>query len=199
MSFDSGTQNAESEWAPRPVILPVFKIPARLAVPVAWGLVASATLSIIATLVSAVSYRRFNPPIGSFSPGIRIFNPSIRFADRISVFVSGANLTVALLLLVAVMVIAMAGREDGAEVPLTRRLALLTTVTVVASIVVLANVAQAIVILSNATGQLANQYSADKAASILSLLPPVFCAASAAMYALTRIRKAPEPPDPADG
>jgi hypothetical protein len=198
MSFDSTADAHEHDWSPRPVLLPVFKIPARIAAPVGWGLLASATLSIIAALVSAVSYRRVNPPIGPFSPGIHIYQPSVGFADRISLFASGAaNLTVALLLVLAVILVAMAGHHD-AEVPARRWQALLSTATAIASIVVLANVAQAIVILSNTTGQFSVQDSANKAASILAVLPPALGAGSAAAYALTRIRKSPEPLDPAN-
>jgi hypothetical protein len=123
----------------------------------------------------------------------------VGFADRISLFASGAaNLTVALLLVLAVILVAMAGHHDAAEVPARRWQALLSTATAIASIVVLANVAQAIVILSDTTGQFSVQDSANKAASILALLPPALGAGSAAAYALTRIRKSPEPLDPAN-
>ena len=200
MSFEPEAELDESDWEPRPVVLPVFKIPTRLAVPVAWGLVASAALSIIAGLVGAVSYRRVIPQVGFLGPGIHISEPSVGFADRVSLFVTGAaNLTVAFVVVVAVVLVAMAVRQDDGENALTRSLALLITATVIASIVVLANVAQAIVILSNANGQFTAQYSANKAASILALLPPALSAAAALTYAAARLRSSHQPIGQADG
>jgi len=199
MSFEPDAQLEESEWKPRPVALPVFKIPSRLAEPVSWGLAVSAALSILAGLVGAISYRRVNPQVGFLAPGVHISQPSVGFADRVSLFVTAAaNLTVALLVVVAVVLVAMAVHQDEGGNSVPRWLALLITTTVIASIVVLANVAQAIVILSNANGQFTAQYSANKAASILALLPPALSAAAALTYAASRMRTSHQPSDQAD-
>ena len=200
MSFDPEAELDESDYEPRPVVLPVFKIPTRLAAPVAWGLAASAALSIIAGLVGAVSYRRVVPQGEFLGPGIHIPEPSVGFADRVSLFVTGAaNLTVALVVVLAVVLVAMAIRQDDGENAVTRWLALLITAIVIASIVVLANMAQAIVILSNVNGQFTAQDSANKAGSLLALLPPVFGVAAALTYAATRLRSSHHPIRQADG
>ncbi len=189
MSFESEAEFDESDWAPRPIVLPVFKIPTRLAIPVAWGLVASAALSIIAALVTAVSYRQVIPQGGLLAPGVHFSPPSVGVADRVSLFANGAaNLTVALVVVVATVIVAMAVRQDEAKSTLERWLALLVTTSVIGSIVVLANIAQAIVMLSNASGQFTAQSSANKTSSILALLPPTVSAVAALTYASTRIR-----------
>jgi hypothetical protein len=123
-------------------------------------------------------------------PGVNLFEPSIGFADRISLFAGrAASLTVALLVVVAVMVVAMAVDWDGESGgPVRHWSVLLGATTAIGSIVVLANVAQAIVILSNSTVALPIPGSANKVSSILSLLPATLSATAALLYAVTRLR-----------
>jgi hypothetical protein len=202
MNLDSDDEFEEPEWAPRPVVLPTFKIPTGLAAPVGWGLVAAATLAVIAALVRAVSYRVPAPSgSGLLGPGENFFQPSFGFADRISLFATGAaGLTVALLVVIAVVVTAMTARPDGSwKHPVRHWLALLGATTVIGLVVVLANVAQAIVILDNATGLITAPDSANKVSSILALLPPTLSAAAALLYAVTRLRVSGDEIQPADG
>lgn len=200
MSFESDPEVEGSDWTPRPVVFPVFKIPTRLAKTVAWGLLVSAALAIIAGLVTAVSYRHANPP-GAVLGGqsLKVSLPSVGFADRVSLFYNeAASLTVALLVVLTVVVIAMAISQDEGRDPLTDRMALLVTTTVVGAIVILANLAQATVILSNANGQFTAQSSANKASSILALLPATVSLVAALVYAVTRIRSSRDHPRQAE-
>ena len=200
MSLDSDDEFDEPERTPRPIVLPTVRLPARLAAPVAWGLVAAATLAVISALVRAVSFRESAPSgRGVLGPGVNVFQPSLGLADRISLFATGAaSLTVALLVVVAVVVAAMAaGPEGEGQDPARRWSALLAATTFIGSIVVAANVAQAIVILDNTTGLFTAPDSANKASSILALFPPTLSAAAALVYAVTRLRASGEKLQPA--
>lgn len=192
MSLESDAEFDDSNSAVRPVVFPMFSIPTRLARTVAWALVASAALAVVAGLVTAVSYRRATPTGGLFGgQSLKISLPSVGFADRLSLFSNeAASLTVALLVMVAVVVTAMAVSQDpgdGAAWP-----ALLVATSVIGTIVVLSNVAQAIVILSNATGQFTTQSSGNKASSVLALLPATLSVIAALAYAVNRIRSSPD-------
>jgi hypothetical protein len=191
MSLDSEHEFDEPEWTPRPIVFPTFKIPARLAAPVAWALIAAATLSVIAALVRAVSYRESaQVNSGLIGQGVKVFQPSLGIADRISLFAqSAASLTVALVVVVAVVVAAMAARPDEEEqAPSERLSAVLPATAAIGSIVLLANIAQAIVILNNSTGLFTAPDSANKASSILALFPPTLSAAAVLVYAVSRLR-----------
>jgi hypothetical protein len=106
----------------RPALYPVFVIPIRVANVAGVTLVGSAALVMIAELIEALSYR--SPGLSQVGlPGTPTgtiqFGPSVNgFADRLAMFTSGgANLTVAILLVVAVAVVVMAarGRESDEE------------------------------------------------------------------------------------
>ena len=68
----------------------------------------------------------------------------------------------------------------------------LLAISVIGLIVILSSVAKAIVILSSAS-QFTAEVSDNKVSGVLGVLPPALSAAAALMYALTRIRNAPEP------
>lgn len=192
MSPESGDDVQDSEWE-RPVVLPVFQIPSRLATGIAWGLVASAALSIIAALVTAVSYRQPALPRGIIAPGLRITQPSIGVGDRVSLFANGSgDLTMALLVVIAVVVIAMAARQGEVRNAVTHWRALLTATCAIGLIVLLANVAKAIVILINSAGQVSGVFPDNKVSNILSLSPPALIGAGALLYATSRLRNSPE-------
>jgi hypothetical protein len=196
MSSEPDAETEDLDWE-RPVVFPMFDFPTRLATPVTWALMASAMLAIIAALVNAISYRHLTPAGGVTAPGVRISQPSIGFADRVALFANGAGtLTVALLVVVTVTIVCMATRHGEVGSVVNRGRALLVAACAIGSVVVLANVAKAIVILSNATGQFTAELSDNKISNILALLPPALGAAAALMYALNRVRNAPEPPRP---
>lgn len=198
MSLEPDPEIEDSDWE-RPVVLPVFQIPTRLAAGVAWGLVVSAALAIIAALVTAVSYRQAGPPGEVVAPGVRFSQPSIGFADRLSLFTNGAgNLTVALLVVIAVLVTGMAVRQGENRSGLTRRGVLLVATCAIGVLVLLANVAKAIVLLSNTMGQFSAYISDNKASNILALLPPSLSVAGALLYAASRLRNKPGPSNQGD-
>jgi hypothetical protein len=58
----------------------------------------------------------------------------------------------------------------------------------IGTIIVLADVGRAIVIVDNATGVLGAADTANKGPSLLELLPPALCATAAMAYALSRHR-----------
>ena len=191
MSFDADTDfdPENPDWTPRPTVLPIFKVPSRVAAPAAWGLVTSAALAVVAALVNAVFYRQPPEPEG-FPVGVKVYQPSLGFADRVSLFDrDAASLTIALLLVLTAIVAAMAVSQDrDTDRALNRWRALLGVTVVLGTIVVLANIAQAIVILNNSAGLFTAIYSANKPSSILALLPAALGATGAVLYAFTRLR-----------
>lgn len=203
MSLSSDSEFEEAEWTPRPIVLPTFKIPDRLAAPLGWGLVAAAVLAVVAALVTAISYREPTAPSGGLlGPGVNLVVPSVGFATRISLFAEdAASLTVALLIVVAVIVAAMAVSADAESDSGGSKgwPQLLAATAVIGSIVVLANVAQAIVILMNATDQYKVVVSGDKLSGILALLPATLAAVAAAIYAAIRLRSLGNQTQPTSG
>ena len=191
MSLEPDPEVEVSDWE-RPVVLPIFRFPGRLAMGVSWGLVVSATLTIIAALVTAVSYRQPALPGEVLGSGIRITQPSIGIGDRVSLFAAGAgSLTTALLVVVTVVVVGMAVRQGEHRSAVTRWRALLVVTCAVGSIVLLANVAKAIVILSNTMGQFSADIYDNRVSNFLALLPPVLSVAGALLYAGSRVRNTP--------
>ena len=63
MSLEPDAEVPDSDWE-RPVVLPVFQIPTRMASGVAWALVVSAALAIVAAFVTAAAYQQPVPPRG---------------------------------------------------------------------------------------------------------------------------------------
>ena len=194
MSLEPDAETEDTDWE-RPVVFPMYQFPSRIATRIAWALVASATFTVIAGLVTAVSYRQALPPGESLPPGLRISQPSIRIADRVSLFANGSgSLTVALLVVIAVVVVGMSARQDETGSAVRRWRPLLVATCGIGIVVLLANVAKAIVILSNATGSFTAELSANKISNLLALLPPVLSVTGALTYALSRLKNTPDSP-----
>lgn len=190
MTPESDGEIEGSDWE-RPVVFPVFQMPARLATGVALGLVISAVLSIIDALVTALTYRQAGSPGEALPRGISF--PSVVFADRVSLFATRAGtLTVALLVVVAVVVVGMAARPGEARAAATRWRVLLVAASAIGLVVILANVAEAVVILTKTTVYFSAELFPNRLSSVLALLPAALSAAAAVGYALTRLRSASE-------
>jgi hypothetical protein len=198
MSLEPDAETEDPGWE-RPVVLPMYQFPSRIATRVAWALVASATFTVIAGLVTAVSYRQALPPGESLPPGLRISQPSIGIADRVSLFANGSgSLTVALLVVIALVVVGMSTRQDEVRSAVRRRRPLLVATCGIGIVVLLANVAKAIVILGNVTGSFTAELSTNKISNLLALLPPVLSVAGALTYAVSRLKNTPESPSVGD-
>lgn len=198
MSLEPDAETEDPGWE-RPVVLPMYQFPSRIATRVAWALVASATFTVIAGLVTAVSYRQALPPGESLPPGLRISQPSIGIADRVSLFANGSgSLTVALLVVIALVVVGMSARQDEVRSAVRRWRPLLVATGGIGIVVLLANVAKAIVILGNVTGSFTAELSTNKISNLLALLPPVLSVAGALTYAVSRLKNTPESPSVGD-
>ena len=189
--FESG----EQVWEPRPIVFPTFRLPTRLAEPLSWGLLTAATASVVAAVVSAVSYGFPSPAQSAVLSGPDIIGssvfPSVGFADRLAVFVrGGANLTVAMLLILAVVVAAMAVSPAVLEGSVRRGSVLLVALTLVASIVVLGNVVLAVEILTRTPLGITPIDTSDHLTAILNLLPAALAGLAAMAYAVVRLRPA---------
>ncbi|HET6914562.1 MAG TPA: hypothetical protein VFH56_00580 [Acidimicrobiales bacterium] len=194
MSLESGADIEDSDWE-RPVVFPVFQIPARLATRAAWGMVLSAALVVVASFVSAASYHAPGLPRGVVAPGIQVTRLSIGFGDRVSLFANGSgSLTVALLVVVAAVLIGMATVQSEFGSAVMRWRALLVATCCIGSVVFLADVARAIVILSNTAGDVTGDLYGNEASNIFALLPPALSVAGALTYAVSRLRNSPEAP-----
>lgn len=194
MSLEPDAETESPDWE-RPVVLPMYQFPSGIATRVAWALVASATFTVIAGLVTAISYRQALPPGESLPPGLRISQPSIGIGDRVSLFANGSgSLTVALLVVIAVVVVGMSSRQDEVRSAVRRWRPLLVATCGIGVVVLLANVAKAIVILGNVTGSFTAELSANKVSNLLALLPPVLSVAGALTYAVSRLKNTPESP-----
>jgi hypothetical protein len=125
---------------------------------------ATAVLAMVAGAIEALT----TPAVPSLVGGqigkltLQVPHLSIGLADRLSIFArSGANLTVALLLIVAVVTAA-------------RRVQALTLVSVIlASVVILANLAAGLELLRNAPGVFSGFGQTNRAAGLLQCLAPV--------------------------
>jgi len=186
------------DWTPRPVVFPIVAIPRRLAVVVGRSLVGAAGVALIAALMRALLYRQPSPSdLGLLGNGggvvgfTNVFGqPSSGFADRMALFTSsGANLAIAVLLIVALVVIAMTTDASEADGWLTAwQRFVLSTTGVIASVVVVANLVMCFEILDNAPGLLIADDASNKASSIVGLLAPIVLSAAVAVYAGARLR-----------
>jgi TctA family transporter len=116
--------------------------------------------------------------------------PSSGFADRVALFTSsGANLAIAVLLIVALIVIAMTpdASEASGWLAARQRFTLMAT-GVIASVVVVANLVMCFEVLDNATGVIIADDASNKASSIVRLLAPVVLSAAVVLYASARLR-----------
>ena len=115
-----------------------------------------------------------------------------------ALFTDGSgSLTVALLVVIAVVVTAMAARQGEVRSAVGRWRALLVAICVIGLTVLLANVAKVIVLLSN-TGQFIADVSDNKVSNILALFPPALSVAGALLFAASRVRYTREPPSEGD-
>jgi hypothetical protein len=140
------------------------------------ALLATAVLAMIAGAIQSVT----TPAIPTFARGqggllpVQLPHLSISVADRLSIFVrSGANVTVALLLVVAV-VAAGGSRQLGR--------ALMLVSAILALIVVLANLAAGFEVLRNATGAFSGFGQTNRAAGVLQCLAPIALSVGALGY-----------------
>ena len=185
---DHGDGDGPEEWVARPVVFPTFQIPPAVATPVCWGLLGAAVLAFVAGLVTAISFDfpATEVQLGGSVP-VNSFEPGIGTADRVILFArSAGSVTVALVVLIAVVVVAM-----GSSVK--RRSDLLRATIVVAAIVVLSNIAEAVAILGTTTDSVNSDLYTNftgNASTILGLLPASLSAAAALVYAIICLRNA---------
>jgi hypothetical protein len=190
----------------RPAIYPLFVIPVRVANVAGLALVGSAALAMIGALIEALSYRA--PSLsqeGLLGPSSAVsqFGQQVTsFADRLALFTTGAaNLTVAILLVVAVAVVAMAARAiESDEEPFGWWRSVLATAAVLATFVALANLGMCAEVVGNASGQFIAQDSANKVSSVVGFLAPIMLSAGVVLYTIYRLRSSElpdelEPPD----
>jgi hypothetical protein len=191
VTFESDFETDEPDWEPRrPATYPIFVVPARIAAAAALALVATAVVTLIGALIAAVSYREPTPGGLLGQDTVPFVQPSFSFADRVALFSkAGASLTVALVLLVAVVVIAMAGPEGSADRgPAWSWRPALVVAAVIALIIVVANIVMSVEVLSNSSGVFTARASANKASSIFGFLAPMIISAAALLYATGRLR-----------
>jgi hypothetical protein len=181
-----GDGEEPEEWEARPVVFPTFQVPGRVATPVCWGLLGAAVLAIVAGLVTAISFD-FPATQGLLggSGSVNDFEPGIGTADRVILFARGAgSVTVALVVLVAVVVAAMGNTVK-------RRSDLLRATVAVATMVVLSNLAEAVAVLGTTTDSINSDLFTNftsNASTILELLPATLSAVAALVYAVTCLR-----------
>jgi hypothetical protein len=116
--------------------------------------------------------------------------PSPGFAGRLALFTTGgAGFTVALVLTVGVVILAMGAPQQKAEVLGGHQRALAFGALVVAAIVVLANAATCIDVLANIQSALRALGNPNRASGALGLLAPMTLAVGSGLYAAGRLRR----------
>jgi hypothetical protein len=147
------------------------------------ALLGTAVLEMIAAAIQALTEPAGPIFVGGqsgFSP-LKLPQVSISVSDRLSIFArSGANVTVALVLLVAVLAVATSGYHDeAAERSGGLARALIVVSGILASVVILANAAMCIEVLRNATSVFGGAPRTNRTASIFQFLAPVGLSAGA--------------------
>lgn len=171
---------------PRPVVFPTVVVPGRFVVATAVALLGAAGLAVIAALVRAATYRLVNPPDVGGQGGVTFSQPPLTFADRLSVFTSnGAGVTIAILVAVAVVLMALSTRPE--DRPAQTPTLLLMSAIVIAALIVIANAVMFVEVVANAQGALFADEIANKGSSAIGHLEPVLVAAGAIWYSIARL------------
>jgi hypothetical protein len=117
-------------------------------------------------------------------------NPYSGFAAKLALFsTDGAGLTVAVVLLVAVVVLAATGPGPDAHGPQRYTRALAMGALVLAAVTVVANAAAAVEVLADSQGALQVIANEDRAAGVLGFLSPLVISAGAGLYVAARLRR----------
>ena len=183
---------ATDDWAdgsdrarePRPVVLPAVLLPARVVYFTATALLGACALTVISALIRAVSYREPNYPQVGAPVGIsEASQPPLSFADRMSIFTgNGADILIAVLIAVAVVLVAMLAR------PSRRATSLMLSISIViAAIIVVANVIMFVEVLASAQGLFVAAQAANKTSSAISCLGPIVVAGGASWLSISRL------------
>jgi hypothetical protein len=154
------------------------------------ALLATAVLEMVAGLVQAITESVVPLFAGGQTGRLPVPVPqlTISLADRLSIFVrSGANMTVALLLLVAIVAVAARYTRDG-NAAVGRGRALMLVGAILASTVILANLAVALELLRNATGVFSGFGQTNRVAGLLQCLAPVALSIGVLSWAGTAVR-----------
>jgi hypothetical protein len=149
----------------------------------AMALLGTAVLEMIAAAIQGLT-----EPAGPIFAGgqtgslpLKLPQISISVSDRLSIFArSGANVTVALVVLVAVLAVATSGYHDQATERSGRLARALIVVSgILASIVIVADAGMCIEVLRNATSVFGGVPRTNRAASFFQFLAPVALSAGA--------------------
>jgi hypothetical protein len=196
---DAEPSNGSELSVRRPAVYPVFQVPLRIANLAGIALVGSAALIMIAALIEALSYRRPSlSQAGLLGPAGSQFGQQVAgFSDRLALFTNaGANLDVALLLVVSTAVIAMAasGPQTDEEWLGWWRVVIVAA-AVLAAFVALANLTMCVEVIRNASGEFIAEDSANKLSSVVGFLAPVALSTGVLLYTVYRLRSSTPPED----
>lgn len=183
---------AADDWAdgsdrarePRPVVFPAVLLPARVVYFTATALLGACALTVISALIRAVSYREPSYPQVGAPVGIsEASQPPLSFADRMSIFTgNGADILIAVLIAVAVVLVAMPARPGRRATSL-----MLSISIVIAAIIVVANVIMFVEVLASAEGLFVAAQAANKTSSAISYLGPIVVAGGASWLSISRL------------
>ncbi len=172
----------------RPAVFPRFRVRHPIADVGCLALLGAAVLEMVAAATQALT-EPAAPIIGVGQIGrLPVPTPAISFtvSDRLATFArAGANLTVALVLVVIVAVATSRNRDQGTEHPVGLGRALMLASAVLASVVILADVAVCIEILRSAKGAFSGTGQTNRAASFLQFLAPTGLSIGVLWYAGT--------------
>jgi hypothetical protein len=167
---------------PPPALYPRVTVPAGLAGTAGAVCVGADALMLVQATLTAT--------LTSYSSPFYSRVPSPSFVGRLALFTTGgADLTVALVLTVGVVILAMAAPHQKAEVLGGHERALAVGALVIAAIVVLANAATCIEVLANIQSALRALGNPNRASGALELLAPMTLAVGSALYVASRLRR----------
>jgi hypothetical protein len=148
--LDAGQFDSDASPS-RLAVFPSFTVPQAFAQLAGIALLAAGLLQMAAGAVEALTERGTPIFAGGQRPPFQVPHLSFNLADRLSIFArAGANLTVALLVLVAIVAVMSYRRAGEAAAGLSRVLMLVSLI--LASVVILANLAVGIELVRNAAG-----------------------------------------------
>jgi hypothetical protein len=171
-------------------------VPQAIADVVGIALLGTVVLEMVAGAIQALTERAAPIFAGGQIAGLplRVPQTSIRVSDRLSVFArAGANMAVALVLLLAIVAVLTSRHQDhSTESPVGLARALMLVSGILASVVILANVAVSIEVLRNAMGVFSGIGGTNRAASLLEFLAPVGLSIAVVWCVGTRLQSSAE-------
>ena len=156
----------------------------------------SAALAVLSAALEAATFRAISPNSLSVRAGslpATFRSPPLSFWDRLALFTrGGASLTVAVILLVGMVVLALSADHHRG-----RQRAVMVAAASLASVIVVVDVVTCIKVLNNSVSQYSGLTETNKASAVLSVLAPAALGVAVALTAWLRltaqIEEAPNP------